>query len=748
MSPRPTRHHHAARIGVTAACIAFACITSCSDDTGSRPDAHAQADAPVTPDGSTTPDAATTPDATPGCEMGNQAPEVTIVFPPQGALTNADQVTIRGTAQDDGAIANIQIAGISAETDNAFAHWRAQVPLAPGDNQLVVTSSDTDGHTRCEAASIRVLRQQSRLVAPTAVALDLDGNRAFVIDADPDDMRVVAMELTNGTRAVVSDSAIGAGDPLTAPTAIAFDAASARLLMLDDDTNTLSSVDIATGDRTVLSSASVGSGPMFDTIVAIAVDGPRNRAIVLEQQNDVRAVLAVDLATGDRSVVSDATTGTGHPLAFMLSIAIDEAGARAFVGQSNGELLSIDLVTGDRSLIAAGTWYVRGIAHDPAEDRLLFISQYEEAILSVDLSSGTIATIADDNTGAGDDLQNPQGLALESTRGRALVIDTDARAVVSIDLATGDRIAISDIVLGTGPLPTNAGSVYIDHANHRLIFHDTSHQSLLAMDRVTGDREIVVDTRTMLPNLNVIWNLDAHDGRLFGAQGFSVPYLVGFDVAAGTFSVVSSNDVGAGPSLVNVRGLALDSTNNRALLSSRRTVSADDDIHEGYLHWVDLTTGDRTEVAGPGTGGTLTSPYSLIIDGDRALVFDRQSSGHPSRIVAVDLTTGTGTTLSGDGVGNGFELADHATFGMVHDVEGNRLIAALIFNDDSLIEIDLDTGDRAVISDVNTGRGPTLSNPYGLALSEGDDVVFIGDRGIGALVAIDLTTGERVIVSR
>src|SRR4029079_7423916 len=70
-------------------------------------------------------------------------------------------------------------------------------------------------------------------------------------------------------------------------------------------------VDLATGDRTVVSSLTVGSGPMLDDSYGLAVSGGLAYMTGWHLPGG-NAVVAVDLSTGNRTLLSDATTG-GSP---------------------------------------------------------------------------------------------------------------------------------------------------------------------------------------------------------------------------------------------------------------------------------------------------------------------------------------------------------------------------------------------------------------------------------------------------
>lgn len=79
-----------------------------------------------------------------GGATDSNPPTAQIQFPPPQSLTEADSITVRGTASDpEGAeITVVRINGIDATTTDEFATWSVDVPLTPGTNMLTVETGD------------------------------------------------------------------------------------------------------------------------------------------------------------------------------------------------------------------------------------------------------------------------------------------------------------------------------------------------------------------------------------------------------------------------------------------------------------------------------------------------------------------------------------------------------------------------------------------------------------------------------
>ena len=131
-------------------------------------------------------------------------------------------------------------------------------------------------------------------------------------------------------------------------------------------------------------------------------------------------------------------------------------------------------------------------------------------------------------------------------------------------------------------------------------------------------------------------------------------------------------------------------------------------------------------------GPTLSAPRDLVHDPDNDRLIVSTDTG---AIVAIDLATGDRSEISGPNVGEG-PLAVGEVF---LRPEGLYLAYNHIWS-----LVDLDTGDRARV--VEGGVGPGL---YGAGYTIAPDGLFYAtDPRLGAVLATDPVSGERVIVSR
>lgn len=105
-------------------------------------------------------------------------PKARIDFPPPSALTDAATMRVRGSAYDADGVAGVSVDGVPASRADGFATWWAEVPLAIGENEIVVATLDALGNFDRAAASTTLRRDGALLVSPVSISIDPTGDRA------------------------------------------------------------------------------------------------------------------------------------------------------------------------------------------------------------------------------------------------------------------------------------------------------------------------------------------------------------------------------------------------------------------------------------------------------------------------------------------------------------------------------------------------------------------------------------------
>ena len=672
-------------------------------------------------------------------------PTATLDFPFDGALASGPALVFRGTAEDPSSVTSVTVDGVQANTSNGYADWDVSLNLPTGD--LVVRVGTRDLYNFDPEAVVINMQRQGELLAPTALAFNPSTDQLVLTDVGYEGLTGLIPSLAFAQN--LSGPGIGSGPALSDCTGIAVDGASGTAYVVDAGTPAVIAVNLSEGTRTVLSDAAMGAGVLLSAPVDVALDATGARLLVTDDGLD--AVVAVELATGDRAVLSDAVTGAGPALTSPAGVAIDEAGGVLQVVDRAGALLSVDLTTGDRTAISDGVTGA-GLAFgapefvdlDLAMDRAFVSDPALGAVLEVDLSTGDRAEVSGPVVGGGDPFQAIQDLWYEASTGRLLVLDRDAPSVVAVDAATGDRTPFYEFRRGTGERdPSLSAAAPAPSGTEAIFALDRSAARLFRVATPSGDRTVLGGAGPALVEPTDIRSLPPGgaaglDGRLLVVdRGLSA--LLAVDPVSGDRTVVSDGAVGAGPAFSDPAGLAVDPAGAVAWVT---------DIGASTVVEVDLATGDRTVLSGGGAGSgpALDRPVRAVLepaDPPRLLVLDEgllavvgvqvgAGAGSGDRAILSDSVTGAGDPF----LSFGAAALDAALSGLVvcDPVAGQ------------VTSVDLASGDRSLLSGDEAGFGPRLLGPTGLAARvDGDGLYLV--TGEGAALLLEPTTGDRVVLS-
>ncbi|MEK6239221.1 MAG: hypothetical protein N2C14_31270, partial [Planctomycetales bacterium] len=114
-------------------------------------------------------------------------------------------------------------------------------------------------------------------------------------------------------------------------------------------------------------------------------------------------------------------------------------------------------------------------------------------------------------------------------------------------------------------------------------------------------------------------------------------------------------------------------------------------------------------------------------------------------VVSVDLDSGDRTLISGGGVGSGPALVNPT--GMLLDASGNILLTNRGSGADNLLRIDVATGNRSLVSGATLGSGPNFATPNDLDLDPASGLLFVTNQAANSVYAVDPVTGNRTVVS-
>lgn len=268
---------------------------------------------------------------------------------------------------------------------------------------------------------------------------------------------MVAIDPDTGDRTIVSSLERGVGPRLRSAGIVRVDPARDRLLATDDLDAAILAVDPDTGDRTVLTAASTAAQEdgYWRTL---ELDTAHDRGLIYTPRG---AVYAFDLGDGattrlvpPAAVDTPLNNGTHE---WAVGIGYDPARDVLLVADRNSNLvMAVDLATGQRSVFATfgggpSVWPVTtfkregdisGLRVDPV-GRFAYVL-LGRGVVRVDLDTRASKTVTDVRTGRGLPPYLPTSLTLDRGNGFAFLaptlIENGHRGIFAVDLANGDRL--------------------------------------------------------------------------------------------------------------------------------------------------------------------------------------------------------------------------------------------------------------------------------------------------------------------
>ena len=477
-------------------------------------------------------------------------------------------------------------------------------------------------------------------------AVDSANNQLLAID--PTAPAIIAVDLDNNSTTVVSNNTgIGSGPDLVTPTRIAIDNTNNQAIVYDEGIPGFLTVDPVTGDRALLSG--LPAGITDPTLVrSIDVDETNNRLLVVTPTS----VFTVDLDNGALAVLSgtdvvtpsDAITGNGPLLVDASAITVD--GTRALVSDNNGAIIAIDLATGDRTIVGSNTpallaaeRYTNVIVDDATGNVFLYslIPDSNNLIINDTANGSTSTVVINQSTIEIDTTQ----FIVDFSNNIAYFFTAYGDGIAALNLASGLLTIVSDNTnVGSGiefQFPT---ALALDAANNRILYTDAYNYNpgVRAIDLSNGDRSIFFEDGLPWPTAIIV---DAAQGRaLVADDGKQTLVVIDLDSAEGTaFNALPNNDLNLDFAVV-----AVDSNSDIAyLLSPITRVLSSVNLITGEALVVSAIDDNGAESAGGnqignGLGFIIPIPIAIAWDevGQRLFVADPAVNG----IVTVEPNSG------------------------------------------------------------------------------------------------------------
>ncbi len=284
-----------------------------------------------------------------------------------------------------------------------------------------------------------------------------------------------------------------------------------------------------------------------------------------------------------------------------------------------------------------------------------------------------------------------------------LFVDGDS-AIFKVDPETGDRTIVTGPGVGSGPEFNPAGAAVASVYDVYFTDNVSDTASVFHLDVVTGNRQVIASTTIGTgPVIQLPFDVIVRgDGKLVVADaGGNALVLV--DPATLERSILSGSGVGLGPDFNGPVGMTLDANGDIFVTVATSPTST--------LFKVDPLTGNREIVSssdmGSGPGTDLWSDVALDLAG-HALVTNLDGPSPIRGVIDINLDTGDRDILSASGIGAGPVLFEPWSIGVESD--GHILVTNAVAND-ALIRIDPASGDRTIVSGFGVGSGPDLLTP-------------------------------------
>ena len=649
------------------------------------------------------------------------------------------------TTRLPGAIAGALLMGVglagcgqnSAPNDSA-----KNDPAASQSDESQITSPAPDSNESLNGTQASAVSTEAILFNnPRAIGEEPDGN---IIVADFSSGHIIRVSKDTGDLQLLSDNNNADQGPAFSQAAGVAILPDGRIFIADLALNRVYEVDRETGLRTIFSkgdqntirqpfgaSAGMVNGKMM---VAVADTGST-------ETGEVIGPVLVDPETGDVVTIprpAGTTVEYNDPRSVQIVETADAPNGESYIIMGNfadGTIIKVDPTSGERIIISRskepqiaegpGFISITDIALSKDGKEIMVLDLAQEAIIGVDLETGTRTTLTQSHfgsVGSGFDLLNPHGIvAVDSGY---MVTDFGAPGAIFVDLDGARAPFAVTPVKGFNQI---RGIDYL--ANGDFAAADFGGERLIIIDGETGERTVLTGQgRGTGPKLNGPVSVDELDENTLIVSEFSSQSVLFVDRETGNRSYLTSsaeNGRGAGP-ILGTRGLTIDPNNPSRLLATDFALDA--------VIAVDIETGNRSIHSSAisetprGDGPPLNNPFGIDVDTDGTIYISDMGM---RAVVAIDEAGNRTVISSNEGIGEGINFGSPW---------GLRLVGGEIYVGDGpgVIKVDRETGKRTLIS----SGGPIFT------------LRDLGERGyaishIGGVNGIELAThdGERKVFS-
>lgn len=656
-------------------------------------------------------------------------------FPPRYSRIESEQITLRGVVLDTNGVTQVYINGEPVSSSDDLATWTYTADLTPGENELVISEETADGVTEIDSIFVE---RAANIIAPRSVVDDNANNRLIILDSVQNTL--ISSDKNSGTLTTLSPPSGSANQIQNARGAV-LDATRNRILVhqvksnVDDPNPEFLAVDLTSGEQSVPNFPDFGDIYLSHSPNAVTISG--NTAFVAD-------VEAKFFDSNDEEVPQDS----------------DKA-VRVVTSQI---VYSINLQTGVRTLISSdyrpenGQYplqQVISLAHNPTTSTLyaLDTGQTSPRLLAINISDGkrTQLVLQEQDSTDTVSLRVPSAIAMDVGRQRLLILnrnDTDLfdlrlPGVIAADVATKKAAYLTSsttpengayVLRGITSMTFSTGddAVYLLDEVQNSVFRVDSESGVRSVAATTGPVDEKDHIGPRFPyDVFIDGDHDVYllDGKLSSVFGYNLYFGHKYVLNNSVIDNLETNDEIVRSPLQG----APDPINQKLLLAN---------AYNNVLVAFDPETREPTNV---GTiGGT---PVDMVTDAEAGVTYVAFTNNLRYGVAKYDLNAGYARVLlSGGGIPDGANEFDYLR-GIALDKENARLLA--VDSDlNGVLAIDLETGARTYFSPPSPTPDDdgTLLIPRAITMDPTNNRALILDTGRKAIMAADLTTGERSVV--
>lgn len=388
--------------------------------------------------------------------------QVKMHFPPaqgvySGTSVPVSGVVIAGTSSISSLTVNAGN-GAQAVALNPDGSWRVDalaLPAGAADVTISVEATDAEGRKSSARSQLKTSDTgelgTGQYWDSDIVGIDVDSstNKLWMISYASSRMQLLSVDLNNGNRsATISDfSNPTQGLSTLSPGSMVFDDASKKVYMsAGKDANSAAkilSIDSRTGLRTLVSDATRGSGLSLGLPLGIVVNNAGNLYVA---DNTNSNIVAVDVATGNRTVVANkATLESGIDAPFLLARDTASSANSLIVSpySTSPMFYSLDLsgaAAYNRSVAvqnSSAVWMgeIESLTFD-SRTKTIFFHTFYMGLTAVDMVTGKVTNLADA-------FFSVKAISFDEQRGVLYLVKSSPASVYAVDPASRAMVMVS-----------------------------------------------------------------------------------------------------------------------------------------------------------------------------------------------------------------------------------------------------------------------------------------------------------------